>query len=77
VDAQPGAKVKVVAAELEFPGAKWNLAFKFEPAQEVAFNGTKLKFAMRRLRSAVAAHPFCGAGKFGGCYRSWSLMAGA
>ena len=37
VDAQPGAKVKVVAAELEFPGAKWNLAFKFETAQEVTF----------------------------------------
>ena len=46
VDAQPGAKVKVVAAELEFPGAKWNLAFKFEPAQEVAFNGAELKFAI-------------------------------
>jgi hypothetical protein len=45
-NAQPGAKVKVVAAELEFPGAKWNLAFKFEPAQEVAFNGTELKFAI-------------------------------
>jgi hypothetical protein len=46
VDAQPGAKVKVVAAELEFPGAKWSLAFKFEPAQEVAFNGAALKFAI-------------------------------
>ena len=46
VDAQPGATIKVVAAELEFPGAKWNLAFKFEPAQEVTFNGTELKFAI-------------------------------
>jgi hypothetical protein len=46
VDAQPGAKVKVVAAELEFPGAKWSLAFKFEPAQEVAFNGAGLTFAI-------------------------------
>ena len=46
VDAQPGAKVKVVAAELEFPGAKWSLAFKFEPGQEVAFNGTELKFGI-------------------------------
>jgi Heparinase II/III-like protein len=45
-NAQPGAKVKVVAAELEFPGTKWNLAFKFEPAQEVAFNGTEMKFAI-------------------------------
>jgi hypothetical protein len=41
-----GAKIKVVAAELEIPGAKWNLAFKFEPAQEVTFNGTELKFAI-------------------------------
>jgi hypothetical protein len=46
VDVQPGAKVNVVAAELEFPGEKWSLAFKFEPAQEVAFNGTELKFAI-------------------------------
>src|SRR5262249_8357132 len=46
VDVQPGVKVNVVAAELEFPGEKWNLAFKFEPAQEVAFGGTELKFAI-------------------------------
>ena len=46
VDAQPGAKVNVIAAELEFPGEKWNLAFKFEPAQEVAFNEMALKFAI-------------------------------
>jgi hypothetical protein len=44
VEAKPGAAVKVVAAELEFPKAKWNLAFKFEPPQEVSFNGTELKF---------------------------------
>jgi hypothetical protein len=36
----------VVAVELEFPGAKWSLAFKFEPAQEVTFNGAELKFAI-------------------------------
>jgi hypothetical protein len=41
-----GVKVNVVAAELEFPGAKWNLAFKFEPAQQVEFNGAGLKFAI-------------------------------
>ena len=46
IDVGPGTKMKVVAAELEFPGAKWNLAFKFEPAQDVAFNGTELKFAI-------------------------------
>ena len=46
MDTQPEIKVNVVAAELEFPGEKWNLAFKFEPAQEVAFNGTELRFAI-------------------------------
>ncbi|MGB6754824.1 MAG: hypothetical protein WBE71_20235 [Xanthobacteraceae bacterium] len=46
VDVVPGVKVNVVAAELEFPGAKWNLAFKFEPAQQVEFNGAGLKFAI-------------------------------
>jgi Heparinase II/III-like protein len=46
VDVQPSANLSVIAAELEFPDAKWNLAFKFEPAQEVTFSGTKLKFAI-------------------------------
>jgi hypothetical protein len=45
-DAQPARKLKVSAAELDFPGAKWNLAFKFEPAQEVTFDGRELKFAI-------------------------------
>jgi Heparinase II/III-like protein len=59
VDAQPGAKVKVVAAELEFPGAKWSLAFKFEPAQEVAFNGAALKFAIGSLTNDNWQVGFC------------------
>ena len=46
VDAQPDAKLKVIAAELEFPQAKWNLAFKFEPPQEVVFDGTGLRFGI-------------------------------
>src|SRR5262249_41295142 len=49
LDAQPGSRMKVAAAELEFPGAKWNLAFKFEPAQEVTFNGTEFKFSIGSL----------------------------
>jgi hypothetical protein len=49
VDVQPKATAKVVAAELEFPGATWNLAFQFQPAQDVTFNGTELKFAIRAL----------------------------
>jgi hypothetical protein len=63
VDAQPGAKVKVVAAELEFPGAKWSLAFKFEPAQEVAFNGAALKFAIGSLTNDNWQVGFCRPGE--------------
>jgi len=63
VDAQPGAKVKVVAAELEFPGAKWSLAFKFEPAQEVAFNGAALKFAIGSLTNDNWQVGFCKPGE--------------
>ena len=63
VDAQPGDKVNVVAAELEFPRAKWNLAFKFEPAQEVAFNGTELKFAIGSLTNDNWQVGFCRPGE--------------
>jgi hypothetical protein len=63
VQAQPGAKVKVVAAELEFPGAKWSLAFKFEPAQEVAFNGAALKFAIGSLTNDNWQVGFCRPGE--------------
>jgi len=59
VEAQPGSKLKVIAAELEFPGAKWNLAFKFEPAQEVTFNGTGLKFAIGSLTNDNWQVGFC------------------
>jgi len=63
VDAQPGAKVNVIAAELEFPGEKWNLAFKFEPAQEVAFNEMALKFAIGSLTNDNWQVGFCRPGK--------------
>ena len=63
VDALPGAKVKLVAAELEFPEAKWNLAFKFEPAQEVAFNGTELKFAVGSRTNDNWQLGFCRSGE--------------
>jgi hypothetical protein len=51
MDVQPGAKVKVAAAELAFPGAKWHLAFQFEPAQEVTFDGTKMTFQIGGLNN--------------------------
>jgi hypothetical protein len=67
VDAQPGARVgarvKVVAAELEFPGAKWNLAFLFQPAQDVAFDGTELKFAIGALTNDNWQVGFCRPGE--------------
>jgi hypothetical protein len=64
MDVQPGAKVNVVAAELEFPGAQWNLTFKFEPAQEVTFNGTELKFAIGSWTNDNWQLGFCRPGEF-------------
>ncbi len=40
---------KVSAAELEFPGAKYNLAFRFEPPQAVEFRGAGLRFSVNAL----------------------------
>ena len=64
MDAQPAPNLKVVAAELEFPGAKWDLAFKFEPAQEVTFDGTELKFAIGSLTNDNWQVGFCRPGEF-------------
>ena len=55
--------MKVAAAELEFPGAKWNLAFKFEPAQEVTFNGAELKFSIGSLTNDNWQVGFCRPGE--------------
>jgi hypothetical protein len=63
VDVQAGAKVNVLAAELAFPAAKWNLAFKFEPAQEVAFNETAFKFAIGSLTNDNWQVGFCRPGQ--------------
>jgi hypothetical protein len=45
-DVRPGTKLKVTAAELEFPGGKWNLAFQFQPPQHVTFAGAGMKFSI-------------------------------
>ena len=63
LDIQPAAKIIVVAAELEFPGKKYSLAFKFEPAQEVAFNGTELKFAIGSRTNDNWQVGFCRSGE--------------
>jgi hypothetical protein len=62
-DVQPGPRVNVVAAELEFSGEKWSLAFKFEPAQEVAFDGTELKFAVGSWTNDNWQVGFCRSGE--------------
>jgi hypothetical protein len=45
-DAEPKGTIRVSAAQLEFPGAKWDLAFKFEPPQDVQFDGLALHFSI-------------------------------
>ena len=69
VDVQPGDKVNVVAAELEFPRAKWNLAFKFEPAQEVAFNNMELRFALGSQTNDNWQVGFCRSGELDAWHR--------
>jgi len=69
-DAQPGAQVKVAAAELEFPGARWNLCFEFKPAQEVSFNGAGMKFQLRNSLGDNWSVGFCKPGKLD-TWRQW------
>ena len=51
IDVQPESKLNISAAELEFPGAKWNLAFRFQPPQQVMFRGTAMKFSIGSLNN--------------------------
>jgi hypothetical protein len=62
-NAVPGTKTKLVAAELEFPGGEWNLAFAFQPAQEVAFDGAGLKFALGSHTGDAWSVGFCRPGQ--------------
>ena len=39
--------VTMAAAELEFPGGKWNLAFRFTPPLKVSLEGTAMRFTVR------------------------------
>jgi hypothetical protein len=58
-DSPPDRKAKVVAAALSFPGGKWDLVFKFEPPQEIAFNGTEMKFEIGSLTGDNWSVGFC------------------
>jgi len=63
VEAKPGTELKIAAAELAFPGAKWNLAFGFTPPQPVTFNGTELKFAIGSYNGDACSVGFCKPGE--------------
>jgi hypothetical protein len=61
--AGPGINLKVVAAELEFPGGEWNLAFAFHPAQQVTFDGAGLKFSIGSDTGDAWSVGFCRPGQ--------------
>ncbi len=58
-DAQPGTPLKVAAAELAFPGARWHLAFLFEPPQRVRFDGAAIRFDIGSLTGDSWSVGFC------------------
>ena len=63
VQAKPGTELKIAAAELAFPGAKWNLAFGFNPPQPVTFNGTELTFPIGSYSGDACSAGFCKPGE--------------
>jgi hypothetical protein len=63
VDAKPGTKLKVVAAELAFPGAQWHLAFAFTPPQSVTFKGVGMQFPIGSLNGDAWSVGFCRPGE--------------
>jgi len=63
VDAKPGTKLKIAAAELAFPAAEWNLAFAFTPPQPVTLNGTEMKFQIGSLNGDAWSVGFCKPGE--------------
>jgi hypothetical protein len=58
----PGSALTVKAAELNFPGANWNICFDFIPAQRVTFHGTELKFSIGSLTNDQWTVGFCAPG---------------
>lgn len=54
--------VTMAAAELEFPGGKWNLAFRFTPPLKVSLEGTAMRFTVR-LMDETFAIGFCRPGE--------------
>jgi hypothetical protein len=54
-----GSTVMIRGAELEFPGAHWNLCFGFSPAQSVSFEGSGLAFSLRSFNNDNWTVGFC------------------
>jgi len=63
VEAKPGTNLKIAAAELAFPGAKWHLAFAFIPPQPVTFNGDEMQFPIGSLNGDAWSVGFCKPGE--------------
>ena len=63
VEPQPGTNLKIAAAELAFPGARWHLAFAFIPPQPVTFQGTAMQFPIGSLSGDSWSVGFCKPGE--------------
>ena len=63
VEAKPGTELKIAAAELAFPGGKWNLAFAFTPPQPVSFDGAQMQFPIGCLNGDAWSVGFCKPGE--------------
>ena len=63
--AEPGTRLKIAAAELALPGAKWHLAFAFSPPQPVKFSGTEMQFPIGSLTGDAWSAGFCRPGELG------------
>ncbi len=54
-----GSTAMIRGAELEFPGARQNLCFGFNPAQRVTFEGAGLSFSLRSFNDDNWTVGFC------------------
>jgi hypothetical protein len=62
-DAEPGAAVKVAAAELGLPGLPYSLAFEFHPPLPVDFDGAAMTFTFDGFSDGWWSFGFCPTGK--------------
>jgi len=69
VEARPETKLKIAAAELAFPGARWHLAFAFTPPQPVTFSVTEMQFPIGSLNGDAWSVGFCRPGELNGWRR--------